>query len=235
MRTTREIAEVLWARCLEADHKPGRVQFTKYLYLIDYCHWRFHGRQASDAQWIFYHYGPWAQEAHEAMNELAVVYGFGWGEEEGTVLRFVRVEEPRRLDFGLEGIMQQIVRAFKNSDLNRVLEFAYNQTEPMLVAKRGDKLDFQTVPVDKSMPLFVTPAAKPQDFKLSPARAAQLATMRGKRAELQALGERWRREREAPAFQEAMRLLNHETVAALPADSLKLSLSAEAVDSLQRE
>lgn len=235
MPSTREIAEVLWARCLEADHKPGRVQFTKYLYLIDYCHWRFHGLQASDAQWIFYHYGPWAQEAHAAMNALAIEHGFSWGEEEDTVLRFVRVEESRRLDFGLEGIMQQIVRAFKNSDLNRVLEFAYNQTEPMLVAKRGDKLDFQTVPVDKSMPLFAPVPAKTQLFKLSPARAEQLATMRGKRAELQALGERWRREREAPAFQEAMRLLNHETVAALPADSLKLSLSAEAVDSLQRE
>ena len=235
MLSTREIAEVLWARCLEADHKPGRVQFTKYLYLIDYCQWRFHGRQASDAQWIFYHYGPWAPEAHAAMNELAIAHGFGWGEEEDTILRFVRVEESRRLDFGFEGIMQQIIRAFKNSDLNRVLEFAYNQTEPMLGAKRGDKLDFQTVPVDKSMPLFVPPPAKAQDFKLSPARAAQLAAMRGKRAELQAMGERWCREREAPAFQEAMRLLNHETVAALPADSLKLGLSAEAIDSLHRE
>lgn len=235
MPSTREIAEVLWARCLEADHKPGRVQFTKYLYLIDYCQWRFHGRQASDAQWIFYHYGPWAPEAHAAMNELATAHGFGWGEEEDTILRFVRVEESRHLDLGLESIMQQIVRAFKNLDLNRVLEFAYNQTEPMLVAKRGDKLDFQTVPVDKSMPLFVPPPAKTQDFKLSLARAAQLTAMRAKRTELQTMGERWGREREAPAFQEAMRLLNNETVAALPVDSLRLGLSAEAVDSLHRE
>jgi hypothetical protein len=169
------------------------------------------------------------------MNQLAVAHGFSWGEEEDTVLRFVRVEESRRLDLSLEGIMQHILRAFKNVDLNRVLEFAYNQTEPMLVAKRGDKLDFQTVPVDKSMPLFAPPPAKAQDFKLSPTRVTQLAAMRGRRAELQAMGERWGREREAPAFQEAMRLLNHETVAALPADSLKLGLSAEAVDSLHRE
>lgn len=235
MPSTREIAEVLWARCLEAEHKPGRVQFTKYLYLIDYCNWRFHGRQASEVHWIFHHYGPWATEAHVAMNELALEHGFNWGEEEDTILRFVRLEEPWRLDLGLEGIIQHILRAFKNADLNRVLEFAYNQTEPMLVARRGDTLDFQSVPVDKSMPLFAPPPAKAQSFKLSSTRAAQLAAMRGKRAELQAMGERWRRERAAPAFQEAMRLLNQETVAALPDDSLKLILSSDVIDHLSRE
>lgn len=236
MPTTREIAEVLWARCLEAEHKPGRVQFTKYVYLVDYCHWRFHGHQATDAHWIFHHYGPWATEVHAGMNALAVEYGFNWGEEEDTVLRFVRVEEPRRLSLGLEGIMQHVLHAFKNLDLNRVLEFAYNQTEPMLTAKRGDPLNFRTVPVDKSMPLFASPPAKRGDvFRLPPARAAQLAAMREKRAALQSMGERWQREREAPAFQEAMQLLNNETVAALPADSLKLGLSSEAIDSLCRE
>jgi hypothetical protein len=235
MPSTHEIAEVLWARCLEVDHKPGRVQFTKYLYFIDYCYWRFHSVQASDANWVFYHYGPWAPEAHAAMNELAVAYGFSWGEEEETVLRFVRVEGLRRLDLGLEGIIQHILRAFKDADLNRILEFAYRQTEPMLVAKRGEKLDFQSVPVDRSMPLFVPQPAKIQAFKLSPTRAAQLAAMREKRAGLRTMSESWSKVREAPAFHEAMRLLKQETVATLPLESVALGLSAEAIDSLNRE
>lgn len=85
------------------------------------------------------------------------------------------------------------------------------------------------------MPLFAPSPAKAQSFKLSSTRAAQLAAMRGRRVELQAMGERWRREREAPALQEAMRLLNQETVAALPDDSLKLILSSDVIDHLSRE
>jgi hypothetical protein len=127
------------------------------------------------------------------------------------------------------------VRAFKDRDLNRVLEFAYNQTEPMLDAKRGDHLDFRTVPVDQSMPLFSPPTARVQEFRLPPIRAAQLAAMRERRATLQSMGERWQQEREAPAFQDAMQLLAQETAAALPVDSLRLDLSADAVDSLSRE
>jgi hypothetical protein len=235
MSSTREIAEVLWARCLEAGHKPGRVQFTKYLYLVDYCHWRYHGQQATDARWIFYHYGPWAPEAHAAMNELATEWGFYWAEEEEAVLQFVREEVPHRLSLGLESIVQHIVRAFKDRDLNRVLEFAYNQTEPMLDAKRGDHLDFRTVPVDHSMPLFSPPAVRVQEFRLSPTRAAQLAAMRERRATLRSLGERWQQERNAPAFQAAMQQLAQETAAEIPVDFLRLDLSAAVVDSLSRE
>jgi hypothetical protein len=235
MSPTREIAEVLWARCLEADHKPGRVQFTKYLYLVDYSYWRFHGRQATDAQWMFHHYGPWAPEAGMAMDEIAMEYGFHWAEEEEIILRFVRVEEPRRLSLGLEGIVQHVINAFRHCDLTRVLEFAYNQTEPMLVAKRGDRLDFQTVPVDKAIPQFSPGPARVKEFKLSPTRAAQLAAMRERRAGLEVAGQRWQREREAPPFRDAMQLLAMQTTASLPAEVLKVSLPEDVVDSFSRE
>lgn len=235
MPSTREIARALWARCLEAEHKPGRVQFTKYLYLIDYCYWRFRGQQATDANWIFYHYGPWAAEAHEAMDNLAAEYDFHWREEEEAIVRFVRVEEPQQLEFMLENIIHGVLKAFKYADLNRVLEFAYNQTEPMQTAKRGDRLDFNTVPVSKSMPVFTEQPARDLNFTLSPSRSAQLAAFREKRASLQTVGKRWRQEREKPAFHQAMDLLREETVADLPADSLRLDIPHEAISSLNRE
>lgn len=232
MPSTREIAEVLWARCLEAEHKPGRVQFTKYLYLIDYCHWRFHAHQASDAQWIFYHYGPWAQEANIAMNALAVEYGFSWGEEEETVLRFVRVDEPHGLSVGLEAIIQHVLKAFKNLDLNRVLEFAYNQTEPMLTAKRGDRLDFRTVPVDKTMPAFVAPAPPRMVHSLHPKMAERITAFRAKASKLRMQAEQCRAYRESDEYKTARRLLAEDVGTGWSLPDLRARLSDDSAASL---
>ena len=59
----RVIAQTLFSRCVEADHIPGKVRFTKYLYLLDYFYWHFRGCKATDINWKFYHFGPWAPEA----------------------------------------------------------------------------------------------------------------------------------------------------------------------------
>ena len=233
MPSTREIAEVLWARCLEADHKPGRVQFTKYLYLIDYSHWRFHGQQATDAHWIFYHYGPWAAEAHAAMNEIAAAHGFSWGEEEETVLRFVRVEEPPpRQSAGMEGIIQHILRAFKDRDLNHLLNFAYGQTEPMLAAKRGDSLDFTLVPVDRTMPAFSPPKPQMVETKLHPKMAERVAAFRARAGQLRAKAEQRNSYRESEEYRTAMQLLAGEMGAGWKLPDLRAKISDESATAL---
>ena len=231
--SVREIAEVLWARCLEADHKPGRVQFTKYLYLIDYCHWRFHGRQATDAHWVFHHYGPWAAEVHTAMNEIAATYGFSWGEEEDTVLQFVRVDEPPpKQSTGMEGIIQHVLRAFKDRDLNYLLNVAYGQTEPMLAAKRGEALDFSLVPVDKAMPVFSPPKPQVLETKLNPKMAVRVAAFRAKAGKLRARAEERNFYRESAEFQTAMQILADETGAGWKLPGLRAKLSDESAASM---
>ena len=228
MPSTREIAEVLWARCLEADHKPGRVQFTKYLYLIDYCHWRIHGRQITDAHWIFHHYGPWATEAHAAMNELAAVYGFSWGEEEETVLQFVRVDEPPpKQTAAVEGIIQHVLRAFKDRDLNFLLDFAYGQTEPMLTAKRGEALDFSQVPVDKTMPVFAPPKPVIREIPMHPVMVGRMKAFADQAAELKAKRQAREAYRQSEEYRTAMRLLADDLGAGWRLPDLRARLSDE--------
>jgi hypothetical protein len=233
MPSTREIAEVLWARCLEADHKPGRVQFTKYLYLIDYSYWRFHGRQSTDAHWIFYLYGPWATEAQAAMNDLAAAHGFSWGEEEETVLRFVWVEEPPpRQSAEMEGTIQHILRAFKDRDLNYLLNFAYGQTEPMLAAKRGDALDFSQVPVDKTMPVFSPPKTKAAEAVLHPRMAERVAAFRARAEQLRAKTEQRNVYRESEEYRKALLLLAEEMGAGWNLPELRAKMSEESAAAL---
>lgn len=233
MSSTREIAAVLWVRCLEADHKPGRVQFTKYLYLVDYAHWRFHGRQATDAQWIFYHYGPWAAEVNAAMDDLAAAHGFSWGEEEDTVLRFVRVEEPPpRQSAGTEGIIQHVLRAFKDRDLNYLLNFAYGQTEPMLAAKRGEVLDFTLVPVDHTMPIFSPSPARAVATTVHPKMAERMAAFRSRADRLRGQAEERNAYRGSQEFRKAMQFLAEETGSGWTLPELRAVISDQSANAL---
>lgn len=232
MPSRQEIAAALFARCLEHDHKPGKVQFTKYLYLVDYCHWRFKGRAATDIPWIFYHYGPWSPAAEECMVALADDHGFSWREEEEFVLRFVRVEEPMRLDLTLESIIQRILSAFKDREPMEVVEYTYSQTEPMLKARRGEPLDFGTVPIDRAMPEFVPTRAKPPAFALAPQVQARMEALKAKSAKLRQQAEERQRFRETADYRTALDLLAAETSAGEALPTLRGRMSRDVVDDL---
>jgi hypothetical protein len=216
MPSCQEIAATLFARCLEHDHKPGKVQFTKYLYLVDYCHWRLKGRKATDVEWLFYHYGPWSPTAEECMAELAATLGFAWREEEGPVLKFVRVEEPASLGLTLESIIKRIVTFFKDREPMVVVEYAYSQTEPMLQAKRGDVLDFATVPVDQTMPEFAPTLAKPIAFTLATRVQERMAALQAKAGKLRQQATERQRFRESADYRTALQMLAAESHTADP-------------------
>lgn len=212
MPSRQQIASALFASCLAHDHKPGKVQFTKYLYLVDYCHWHFHGRQATDINWIFYHYGPWSPAAEECMAAIAEDYGFSWFEEEEPVLQFARVEEPAAPGLTIHSIVEHVVRAFKDREPMCVVEFAYSQTEPMLNARRGDHLDFSVVPVDHAMPQFTPARPKPAAFTLHPQLQERMAAMKAKSARLRQKADERQRFRESADYRTALQMLAAETL-----------------------
>lgn len=211
MPSRQDIAVTLFARCLEHGHKPGKVQFTKYLYLVDYCHWRLRGSTATGIEWLFYHYGPWSPAAEESMAGLAASLGFSWREEEEPVLHYVRVEEPTSLGPTLEAIIRRIVSFFKDQEPMVVVEFAYSQTEPMLHAKRGDVLDFTAVPVDHSMPEFASARAKTTPFTLATRIQERMAAMQAKAGKLRQKATERQRYRESAEYRTAMQMLTADT------------------------
>jgi len=136
MPTDIQIAEYMLGTCLDAGHKPGKVQFTKYLYHLDYWNWRYTGKKVTSLPWRFYHYGPWCEEAEDCMGTLARRYQFSWRETEPAVINSVEV--PRtQMPVAISGLVNQIVHLFKGKDLNVLLDVTYSQTEPMIQAQRG--------------------------------------------------------------------------------------------------
>ncbi|MDP2137199.1 MAG: hypothetical protein Q8J74_05045 [Candidatus Didemnitutus sp.] len=232
MPSRQEIAATLFARCLEHEHKPGKVQFTKYLYLVDYCHWRLKGRKATDIEWLFHHYGPWSPAAEECMADLSSTLGFSWREEEEPVLQYVRVEEPGSLGLTLEGIIKRIVTFFKDHEPMVVVEFAYSQTEPMLNAKRGDILDFKVVPVDQSLPEFAPAKVKPPQFALATGIQEKMVAMQAKAGKLRQQALERQRFRETPDYRTALQMLAVESHSAEPVPALRGHMSRSVLEDL---
>jgi len=166
------------------------------------------------------------------MAGLATTHGFSWREEEEPVLRFVQVEEPGNLGLTLESIIKRILAFFKDHEPMVVVEFAYSQTEPMLQAKRGDVLDFSTIPVDQALPEFAPARVKPASFVLNARIQERMAAMQAKAGKLRQQAEERQRFRESPDYRTALQLLATETHSADALPAMRGYLSHGVVDDL---
>lgn len=228
MSSDLQIAQSLLAACLEADHKPGKVQFTKYLYLLDYCHWRFTGRKVTTLPWKFYHYGPWCEEVEDCMAQLASAYSFQWRDTEDFFIRAVEIPT-HKLDLTTNSLISQVIGVFKDRGLNVLLEVAYSQTEPMVHAKRGDVLDFSTVPVNKQMPIFFPkPAQNVTSYRMHPEQLKKLEAFRARAEKLKEKAKERMVFRESEVYQRAACMLKDEFTAPdrLPEMSGSMTLDA---------
>jgi hypothetical protein len=235
MHSDLQIAQGLLAICLEADHKPGKVQFTKYLYLLDYCNWRFRGCKVTSLPWKFYHYGPWCEEVEACMTRLAADHAFQWRETEASFIRSVEIPA-HRFDLTTNSFMSQIVGWFKDRDLKVLLEITYSQTEPMVLAKRGDRLDFSTVPVDKRMPQFFPKEHQPEtSYRLHPERLKKMEAFRAQTEKLKQKARERMAFRESESYRQAAQMLKEEFTASNRLPEMNGSMTFEAANGLATE
>lgn len=231
---TVNIARVLYSRCLECEFKPDKLQFTKLLYILDYCRYSLKKEKATDIKWIFYHYGPWAFEMPSIMDAVMEQYPFGWTDRseefEGRMPSF---DPADKLSFPIETLIGKIINSFRLKDTNSIIEWCYKQTEPMRVAKRGDTLDFTTIPATGEMPTFFLPSQTWTMPKVSGAIEAKKAAFRVRLREKKAQYQQWKDEMCAPEYLAAMQMLSSKNQADMPdLSKVNIHLSPEAVDEL---
>ena len=166
------------------------------------------------------------------MAQLASNHAFQWREMESSFIRSVEVPA-HKLDLTTNSLMGQIVGWFKDRELNVLLNVAYSQTEPMVCAKRGDLLDFSSVPVDKQMPVFFPETAtRTTSYRLHPER---LKKMEAFRARMEQLRERARQRmsfRESESYQQAAGMLKEEFTASDRLPEMSGSMTFEAANGL---
>lgn len=166
------------------------------------------------------------------MAQLANQYAFHWREVESSFIRSVEVPT-HALDISMKSMITQIVGWFKNRDLNVLLEVAYSQTEPMVHAKRGDVLDFSTVPVDKQMPVFFPNVSqRATSYRLHPERLKKMEAFRARADKLKEKAGQRMVFRESESYQQAACLLKEEFTAPDRLPEMNGSMTFEAADGI---
>jgi hypothetical protein len=124
---------------------PFATRVVKLIYLADLEWRRRHGEPLVDVTWRFLHFGPYAYEFASILGDPDMEVA----EFEGkTARRFVF--SPTELKATqvapeIQQVLAELVTKWGSTDLNRLLDHVYFDTEPMENAKRGEVLDFSTV------------------------------------------------------------------------------------------
>lgn len=154
--TQSAVLAVLQEAKISGTPRLTRTALVKLVYLLDCLHAEAHaGATASGADWRFHHFGPYAGDLNEALDQLSArglvqsVEGES-GDKDYTL--FWLGEFPVGPSLAAVGLptnlatrFSQLVRRF-SGDLSKLLDYTYFKTYPMMDATPGERLDFGTVP-----------------------------------------------------------------------------------------
>jgi hypothetical protein len=136
----------------EREEMLSPIRLVKFLYLADlYYARRNGGTTLTGWRWNFVHYGPFTNEALDAIQSAiqagmiaAIPYQGSFDDEEHFLYKTESETEPclaARLPFYVIGPLQGAIKKWA-SDTFGLLDHVYFETEPMKNVKPGDLLDF---------------------------------------------------------------------------------------------
>jgi hypothetical protein len=125
-------------------YAASKTKLIKLAYLAEVFYVRLHKERLTEAKWIFWHYGPYLKEYNHLLQTDAFEV------DDTTEEDFHPVSPSKTFKPSKSSVIASIAisRAMEFSDLelNKILDFVYFDTEPMMKAKsRGEELDFGCV------------------------------------------------------------------------------------------
>jgi hypothetical protein len=118
-----------------------KTQLVKFIYLADLYAVKWTGKQLTDLDWCYYHYGPWNEEIDRALARMEGVDIFQKQMNEATLIEPVSLEKiGKDLDFpmGLRLILNNIKREWAGSKkIQPLLDYVYS-TAPMTEVKKDN-------------------------------------------------------------------------------------------------
>jgi hypothetical protein len=136
------------------DEKLTTLRLVKFLYLADLYHARVSKRETLTGwPWAFVHFGPWCQQANEAINTaassdlvIAKEYPSKFDDDKDYRLFWLEDtdEEPKIIDALPTYVWSRLQWAIQKwaDDSYGLLDYVYFETEPMIDARPGALLDF---------------------------------------------------------------------------------------------
>jgi hypothetical protein len=128
--------------------KIGKTKLVKLLYLLEVEFYREHHERLTSLTWVFLHYGPYPLGLDDLL-ESPDVEVLPKRLTDGRSFQQVTVADAPRVisgpDPAVELLARRIFLEWGGLELNRLLNYVYFETEPMMRAVRGEELDFSTV------------------------------------------------------------------------------------------
>ncbi len=150
MVSTKELIRYVVGELSDRRFNVTKTGLVKLLYLVDVESLRLGLPRVSEVKWVFYNYGPYAHEIDEALRSLS---GTEVDETSGISslgrsfygYRARPVEELSRIPLEARGVIKDVLDKWGGEDLNKLLNYVYFETEPMLNADWGKPLDLDLV------------------------------------------------------------------------------------------
>jgi len=136
------------------EEKLTTLRLVKFLYLADLYYARVSkGETLTDWPWAFVYFGPWCQEANEAINnaarsDLVITKEFPSKYDDDKDYRLFWLEDtdedPKLIDALPTYVWSRLQWAIRKwaDDSYGLLDYVYFETEPMIEAKPGAVLNF---------------------------------------------------------------------------------------------
>jgi uncharacterized phage-associated protein len=149
------VQDICYSLLRRASHDRiviGTTKLVKLLYLIDCEYFRWHGKTLTEAPWIFYHFGPYAEELVTVAHQTFGIEALPKEEfEEKKFYRGYRITSWRpdpieEAHFSIRSVVEAVYQRWAGVDLELLLDHVYFETPPMLQAKRFEALDFSLIP-----------------------------------------------------------------------------------------
>lgn len=136
-------------------NRLGRTALFKFVYLLDCLHAESHeGKTASEVRWYFHHFGPYAIDLANGIDELdkrSVIQSFASSHGDKDTTQYWLGEYPigpSLSDIGLMPLQAATfsswLRQFSN-DLSKLLNHVYFRTSPMQHAVPRAAIDFKVL------------------------------------------------------------------------------------------
>lgn len=150
MVSTTELLRYIIGELSERRLDVTKTALVKLLYLADVEAVRHRRPRISTLNWISYRYGPYAFEIQDALrevagkdiDELARISALG---RAYSLYRGPAREETPGVGPEERGIINKVLERWAGEELNRILNYVYFETEPMLDAEWEKPLNFDLI------------------------------------------------------------------------------------------
>jgi hypothetical protein len=162
-----------------------KTKLLKLVYLVELLYKRRYGERLTNAEWVYYLYGPYLYNYDELLNKNTDINinNFEYAEDkEAQIVSIKNTYSNNEVPSDIKFLIGGVVRDYGKLDLRSLLDHVYFETEPMMNAEnRGEILDFEKVMPEDYYKVKALKIDPKEEKKLRQEFRKKVAALHGKR------------------------------------------------------